>query len=88
MARSNIFKLKESKFRLDISKAFFMMRVVKHWNRISKEGIIFPFMEPLMVMFDRTLSNLMLPKISLLIVGGWIRCALKVLFNPNHFRIL
>lgn len=69
MARSNIFKLKESKFRLDIGQAFFMVRVVKHWNRVPRE-VIFPSTEPFMAEFNGTISHLMLSRMSLLVAGG------------------
>jgi len=56
--RGNGFKLKEGKFRLDIRKKFFMMRVVKHWNRFPREVIDAPSLETFQVRLDGALSNL------------------------------
>jgi len=40
--KGNDFKLKKSRFRVDIRKTVFMMGVVKHWNRLPREAVDAP----------------------------------------------
>ncbi|KFZ56200.1 hypothetical protein N321_02008, partial [Antrostomus carolinensis] len=54
----NGFKLKEGRFRLDIRKKFFTVRVVRHWNRLPKEVVDAPSLEVLKARLDEALSNL------------------------------
>jgi len=54
----NGFKLKEGRFRLHIKKKFFTMRLVKHWNRLPRETVDAPSLEPFKARLDRVLSNL------------------------------
>jgi len=55
--RGNGFKLKEDRFRLDIRKKFFRMRVVKHFNRFSREVVDVPFLETFKVTLNGALGN-------------------------------
>ncbi|KFP84004.1 hypothetical protein N311_06987, partial [Apaloderma vittatum] len=53
------FELKEGRFKLDIRKKFFIMGVVKHWNRLPREVVVeVPSLETFKIMLDGALSNL------------------------------
>ncbi|KFP22247.1 hypothetical protein Z169_14387, partial [Egretta garzetta] len=54
----NGFKLNQGRFRLDISKKFFTMKVVKHWNRLPSEVVEAPSLETFKARLDGALSNL------------------------------
>ena len=51
-------KLKEGRFRLDIRKKFFTMRVVKHWNRLPREAVTARSLEVFKARLDGALSNM------------------------------
>jgi len=68
--RSNGFKLREGRCRLDIVKKFFMIRVVKHWNGFPREVVEAPSLETFKARLNSALSNLVWMKISLLTAGG------------------
>jgi len=68
--RGNGPKLKEGRFRLDIRKKFFTMRVVKHWNRFPREAVAAPSLAVFKARLDGALSNLVWWKMSLLMTGG------------------
>ncbi|KFQ99006.1 hypothetical protein Y956_10233, partial [Nipponia nippon] len=54
----NGFKLKEGRFRLDIRKKFFTMRMVRYWNRMPREAVVAPSLEVFKARLDGALSNL------------------------------
>ncbi|PKU41822.1 hypothetical protein llap_7874 [Limosa lapponica baueri] len=56
--RGSGFKLKERRFRLDIRKNFFKMRVVKPWNKFPREVVDASSLKAFKVRFNGTLSNL------------------------------
>ena len=56
--RGNSFKLKEGRFRLDIEKKFFTVRVMRHWHRLPREAVAAPSLEGFKARLDGALSNL------------------------------
>lgn len=53
--RDNGFKMKKSRFRVDVRKNFF---TVRHWNRLPRKVVNDPFLEVFKVRLGRALSNL------------------------------
>ncbi|KFR04949.1 hypothetical protein Y956_16472, partial [Nipponia nippon] len=51
-------KLKEGRFRLDIRRKFFTMRVERHWKRLPREAVDAPSLEVFKARLDGALSNL------------------------------
>ncbi|KFV68731.1 hypothetical protein N307_00729, partial [Dryobates pubescens] len=51
-------ELEEGRFGLEIRKKFLTVRVVRHWNRLSREAVDAPSLEGLKARVDEALSNL------------------------------
>lgn len=54
----NGFKLKERILKLDTRMKFFIIRVVRLWNRLPREKVDAPSLETLKVRLEGSLSNL------------------------------
>ncbi|KAK4831171.1 hypothetical protein QYF61_015641 [Mycteria americana] len=56
--RGKAFQLKGGRFRLDIRKKFFTVRVVRHWNRLPTEIVDAPSQEMFKARLHEALNNL------------------------------
>ena len=56
--RGNSFKLKEGRFRLDLRKKFFPVRVVRPWHRLPRAAVAAPSLEGFKARLDGALGNL------------------------------
>jgi len=50
--------LKEGRFRIDIRKKLFTMRVVRHWHRLPREAVAASSLPMFKARLDGALSNL------------------------------
>jgi len=64
---------------MDIRKTFFVIRVVKHWNRLPGEVVDAPS-------FEVALSNLVYWKVSLPMAEGLVWMTFEGPFQPKPFH--
>jgi len=57
--RGNGHKLKHRKFRLNMRKNFFTLRVTGHWNRLPREVVESPSLEIFKTRPDKVLCSLL-----------------------------
>jgi len=57
--RGNGHKLKHGKFRLNMRKNFFPLRVTEHWNRLPREAVESPSLEMFQTRLDKVLCSLL-----------------------------
>jgi len=81
-------KLKEGRFRSDIRKKFFALRVLRPWPGLPREAVPAASVAGFKVRLDGTWSSLGRWKGSLPVAGGWSEMICKVPSNSNQSIIL
>jgi len=76
--RGNGFKFKKGRFKSDIRKKFFNVRVVRPWPRLPRGAVAAPSLAVLKARLDGPLGNLVWWKGSLPMQGGWNKMVCKV----------
>jgi len=57
--RGNGHKLRHRKFRLNMRKNFFPLRMTEHWSRLPREVVDSPSLETFKTRLDKVLYNLL-----------------------------
>ena len=85
---TNVFKLKEGRFRLGVSRKFFTQRAVRHWIRLPREVVDAPSLEVFKARPDEALDSLVcwVATLSMARSLKWMR--FKAPSNPIHSMIL
>ena len=55
--RGNAFKLERGRFKLVMRKKFFMIRIVRHWDRLPREVVDVLIVETFKVRLGQVLSS-------------------------------
>ena len=84
--RGNGHKLRHRKFRLNMRKNFFPLRVTESWPRLRREVVESPSLEIFKTRLGKVLCSLLW--VTLLWQEGWTGWPTEVPSNPDHSGIL
>jgi len=80
--------VKEGRFRSDVRKEFFTIRVVRQWHRLPRAVVDAPSLQTPKVRLDGALSTRWNCRCPYSLQRSWTRRLLRVPSNPNHSVIL